>query len=209
MPRNPSHVLIAAAALVVAGCVTSATPATEAAAMPTDSTIAALNMMPVKEWPLKFRSHSFSVYCYDTYGCKVVYAGQLQLDEDDQGLQPSSASYGPAYQRNWSGSHIMIPNFPPPADVKWRSKDGQPHHARIDIAELFKDERIQHKVSRQDMADVPNGEFPNEPAVLMEVNDRVIRVYMRAHVPTKQLQKPGNRYSDFRNDLMLIRTYNY
>ena len=81
--------------------------------------------------------------------------------------------------------------------------------ARIDLAELFKDERIQHKVSRQDMADVPNGEFPNEPAVLMEVNDRVIRVYMRAHVPTKQLQKPGNRYSDFRNDLMLIRTYNY
>jgi hypothetical protein len=209
MPRNPSHVLIAAAALVVAGCATSATPASEAAAMPTDSTIAALNMMPVKEWPLRFRSHSFSVYCYDTYGCKVVYAGQLQLDEDDQKLQPSSAGYGPAYRRNWSGVYGMIWNFPAPAEVTWRSKDGQRHHAKIDIAELFKDELIRHEVSREDMADVPNGEFPNEPAVLMEVNNRVIRVYMRAHIPTKQLQKPGNRYSDFRNDLILIRTYNY
>lgn len=208
MSKHSPHVLIAAA-LVLAGCATSSTPATEAAAMATDSTIAALNMMPVKEWPLRFRSHSFSVYCYDTYGCKVVYAGHRQLSEDDQELQPSSASYGPAYQRNWSGSHLMIQNFPAPAEVRWRSKDGELHEARIDIGELFKDQLIRHNVARDEMSDVPDGRFRNEPGILMEVNDRTIRVYMRVHISTKKLQSPGNRYSGFRNDLVLVRTYNY
>lgn len=175
----------------------------------TASATSPVRMMPVKEWPLRFRSHSFSVFAYDTYGAKVVYAGQLQLAQDDHKLQPSSATYGPQYQRNWSGIHGMIRNFPTPAEVSWRSKDGQLHHAQIDIGELFRDELIRHNVSREEMADVPNGEFVSEPSILMEVNDRVIRVYMRAHVPTKEPQKPGNRYSDFRKDLVLVKTYSY
>ena len=209
MSRHSPHVLIAAAALVLAGCATSARPATEAAAMATDSTIAALNMMPVKEWPLRFRSHSFSVYCYDTYGCRVVYAGQLQLDEDDSELQRSSASYGPDYRKSWSGIHGSIQNFPAPAEVRWRSKDGELHEARIDIGELFSDQLIRHNVARDEMSDVPNGRFRNEPGILLEVNDRTIRVYMRVHISTKKLQSPGNRYSGFRSDLVLVRTYNY
>ncbi|MDM0052216.1 hypothetical protein [Variovorax sp. J22R115] len=40
------------------------------------------------------------------------------------------------------------------------------------------------------------------PAIILEVNDRTINVYMRAHISTKELQVPGNRYSDFRNDLI-------
>ena len=204
MPRNPSHVLIAAAALVVAGCATSATPASEAAAMPT--TTAALNMIPVTEWPLRFRSHSFGAWCYDTLECSVWYAGMEQGSEKPA---PPSSKYGPDYLDHWSGSHGMILNFPPPAEVAWRSADGDVHQARIDIAQLFENELILHKVTREEMAEVPDGKYRHEPSILMEINGRTIRIYMRAHIPTKALQKPGNRYSDFRKDLMLVKTYNY
>ena len=103
----------------------------------------------------------------------------------------------------------MIRNFPPPAVVSWKSKDGQAHQAEIDIGNIFRDEVIRHSVPREEMAELPDGEFKNEPAVLLEVNDRVVRVYMRAHIPTTRLQKPGNPYSDFRNDLILVETYNF
>ena len=103
----------------------------------------------------------------------------------------------------------MIRNFPPPAQVSWRSKDGEAHTTEIDIGELFADEIIRHNVEREEMADVPDGEFRRDPSILLEVNDHTIRIYMRAHIPTKALQKPGNRYSDFRNDLVLIKTYTF
>lgn len=164
---------------------------------------------PVKQWPLRFKEHSFSVFTYDTYGCRVIYAGQLQIKQDPNKLKRSSASYGPEWQKNWSGVLGGIRNFPPPLEVSWRSKDGQPHEARIDFGEIFKDEVILHNVPREEMADVPYGKYQFDPAILLEVNDRTIRVYMRAHIPTKHLQKPGNVYSDFRDDLILVRTYTY
>lgn len=59
------------------------------------------------------------------------------------------------------------------------------------------------------MADVPDGEYPNGPAILLEVNDRTIRIYMQAFVSTRHLQKPDNRYTNFRDDSILIRSYSY
>lgn len=201
-------ILTAATGLALAACANSA-PSAKEAAMPTASATSSYHLMPVKEWPLRFESHRFGAHCYDTYGCKVVYAGLEQRNDDPDELRPSSSGYGPDYQRNWSGTHGMIRNFPAPAVVTWRSKDGQAHTAKINFGEIFQDELIRHTVPRDDMADLPDGEFKNEPAILLEVNDRTIRVYMRAHIPTKRLQKPGNQYSDFRNDLILVKTYTF
>lgn len=177
--------------------------------MTTNSATDSIRMMPVKEWPLRFDRHSFSVHCYDTYGCRVVYAGLVQREDDPDALRPSSAGYGPDYRRNWGGGHAMIRNFPPPAVLAWKSKDGQEHRTEVDIGKIFQDKVIRHNVAREEMAELPDGEFKGEPSVVLEVNDRVVRVYMRAHVPTAQLQKPGNPYSDFRNDLILVETYTF
>lgn len=176
---------------------------------PAGNAAASLNLMPVRQWPIRFDSHSFSVHCYDTYACHVEYAGIEQRDDPLDELRPSSAGYGPDYQRNWSGTHGMIRNFPPPAKVRWRSKDGEAHEAVIDIAALFADEVVRHHVPREEIPELPDGEYRNEPSIILEVNDRTIRVWMRAHVPTRTLQKPGNPYSDFRNDLILVETYTY
>lgn len=199
--------LTAATSLALAACAHSPTPRPEAA-MPTVSS-PSVRLMPVKEWPLRFRSHSFSAHCYDTYGCKVIYAGLEQRGDDPDELRPSSAGYGPDYRRNWSGTHLMIRNFPAPARVSWRSKDGQPHQAEIDFGDIFRDELIRHNVPREEMSDVPDGKYPDDPAIILEVNDRTIRVYMQAFISTRHLQKPGNRHSNFRDDPILVRTYAY
>lgn len=202
--KSPRALIIAATTLALAACATYATPATEDV-MPAASTTLPV-LMPVKEWPLRFRSHSFSAWCYDTMECSLWYAG---LEYGGETPSPPSSKYGPGYLDHWSGTHLMIHNFPAPAEVRWRSKDGELHEARIDIGELFKDQLIRHNVARDEMSDVPDGRFTNQPGILMEINDRTIRVYMRAHISTKKLQKAGNRYSGFRNDLILVRTYNY
>ena len=163
------------------------------------------NRAPV-EWPLRFTSHTFGVRCHDTRGCTVIYAGFEHGDDDPT---RSSASYGQDYLKGWSGIHGMIRNFPGPAKVTWRSKDGVAHEAEIDIGEIFKDELILHNVPREEMADLPEGKYDDNPSILLEVNDCTIRVYMSAFVSTKREQIPGNKYSHFRDDVVLVKTYTY
>ena len=160
------------------------------------------------EWPLKFNAHYFSVSTYSTYGCRVEYGGRLRADDPADELQSSSESLGSRYPENMTARMGPIANFPPPAKVEWRSQGGVQHRAEIDIGEIFRDRLIRHRLRRDEIAD--EGIGPGSvPGIILEVNDRTINVYMRAHISTKELQESGNRYSDFRNDLIKVfsRTY--
>ncbi|WP_245357344.1 hypothetical protein [Stenotrophomonas rhizophila] len=166
---------------------------------------AKMNYKPV-EWPLRFEKHSFGPRCYDTLECHVIY-DNFKFGGDKP--TRSSASYGPDYLKGWNGSYGAVPNFPSAAKVIWRSKDGTLHEAEIDIGEIFKDRLVRHFVPREEVSDAPDGKIVVSPSILLEVNDRTIRVYMNAFVPTKHMQIPGNRRSGFRDDLYLAKTYEY
>jgi hypothetical protein len=172
-----------------------------------DPVIAArMNFKPV-EWPLRFKSFSLSAGCYDTLECHIPFEG-LNLGRPKPSR--SSASYGPDYLKGLAaGKYGGIRNFPPPIKVSWRSKDGSSHQAEIDLGELFKDQLIRHQVPREEVADQPDGKYDNNPSILLEVNDRTIRVYMAAFIPTKHFQTSGNKYSAFRDDPILVKTYIY
>jgi hypothetical protein len=157
-------------------------------------------------WPLRFKAHDFSVYCYDTYGCKVKYAGRLQNDDDPDELQPSSASYGSDYRHSWGGGQLGIANFPPPAEAWWKSKDGQSHHAFVDIGAIFHDRLIRHHLQEQE---IPDDAVIMDPDIILEVNDHTLNVYMLASLPTKIEQIPGNRYSKWRRDMILVDSQRY
>ncbi|WP_158984958.1 hypothetical protein [Lysobacter panacisoli] len=166
---------------------------------------AEMNLQPVK-WPLKFKRHNFGAWCYDTQYCSVWYGG---LESGSEKPSPPSSKYGPGYLDHWMGGY-GVDNFPPPAEVRWRSKDGTEHKAKIDIGEIFKDRLIRHNVPREEIVEQPDGKLVLDPHILLEVNDRTIRVYMRQGIPLKrQVEVAGHMRRDWRDDLILVKTYTY
>ncbi|KGR49523.1 hypothetical protein NX07_18660, partial [Xanthomonas vasicola] len=89
----------------------------------------------------------------------------------------------------------------------WRSKDGQPHHALVDLDTIFKDKVVLHHVPQEQLPPILQADI--SPDIILEVNDRTINVYMKAFVETTVLQEPGNKYSNSRNDLILAYTKSY
>jgi hypothetical protein len=225
LPCRPVRIIAVAAWLALAACANSTasmkdsamtTPlsplpsppvVTSGELAPTGDPVKAaqMNIKPV-EWPLRFKEHNFDARCYDTLECSVAYDN---FDHGDpEPTQPSSA-YGPDYLKGWNGSYGGVKNFPPPAKMVWRTKDGVKHQAEIDIGEIFKDEVVLHHVPREEVSDLPDGKFDDSPSILLEVNGSTIRVYMSAMVHTKHYQTPGNKHSDYREDLILVKTYTF
>ena len=151
------------------------------------STITAVadpNSIPV----LHFKFHSFEGLCFDTLGCKIAYAGLAVPNFGPNEKLPSFAEWGgeKSLKLAGGGGHINIKNFPTPAKVRWRSKDGTSHSAEIDIGKIFKDERIIHHMP---LHDFPRPNDPRssavDPTILLVVDDRTIKVYMLASLTIK------------------------
>lgn len=94
----------------------------------------------------------------------------------DDELRPSSASLGEKYPDVMGGGGIgSIRNFPLPAQVSWRDKDGTPHEASVDIAAIFKDQVVLHKVPQEQLPPILTA--PIFPKIVLEVNDRVADIH--------------------------------
>jgi hypothetical protein len=162
--------------------------------------------------PLRFGRHNFVAYCYNAVGCHVIYSNydfSDSVSEQDHDTVVSAAPPPGDYRANWNASHIEIENFPPPAKVSWKSLDGVAHQTTVNMAAIFKDQLVWHKVPKADMADFFHGPVAGEPDIFLEVNDHVINVYMKMLVPTRTEQIPGNKYSYGRDDLFLVWTHTY
>jgi len=134
--------------------------------------------------PLRFKIHSFSAYAFNTLKCKIIYFNEDFTAEDAD--KPSGPPPGGNYRSTWGfGSYSGIRNFPGPVEVNWTSLDGEAHHASIDLADIFKNEEILHRVPDEE---IPDGMYPQglylDPGIFVEVNDRTINVYMRAGTRT-------------------------
>lgn len=163
---------------------------------------------PTREVPLRFAGHNFSAFCYNTLHCSVVYNDHdfTILDNDTPSPAPSSQDYKKAWG---TATYLDIKAFQGPAEVKWTAKDGSMHEASVDFDAIFKDRLIWHNVSKADMAHFYEGPYADNPDIFLEVNDHTINVYISALIPTKTEQNPGNKYSFFRDDLLLAWTHTY
>jgi hypothetical protein len=189
------YILVAAfLILAVTGCQTTMTTP------PTGGTAATSSMSP-----LSFSEHDFDVHCYNTLRCKVIYAN-FDFNRSDADT-PSPAPPPGDYRQHWRYAGFAgVPNFPPPADVHWTSLDGVAHAAKVDIGAIFKDQRALYNVPDEE---IPDGSWGREPNIYLEVNDRTINVYMQSIVSTKTEQIPGNKHSNFRDDVILAWTHTY
>lgn len=157
--------------------------------------------------PLHFKRHNFLAICYDTLECSVRYNGRYQAHQAP-GAAPTPKPGGD-YRKNWSSPELDIRNFPAPAEVHWRSRDGEPHDAQVDLREIFKDELIWHRVAKDQMTDFYSGPVAGSPDIYLEVDDRTVNVYMAMFIPTREEQIPGNKDSDFRKDVFLVWSRSY
>lgn len=152
-------------------------------------------------FPLKFKEHDFGAFCFNTLTCKIVYAGAVHGEDG-----PSSAPT-PDYLKNLSGGHGGIKNFPSPAVVTWRSLDGVGHEEKVDIREIFKDQRVFHRVPEQDIP-TETAAFSG-PEIILVVNDRTVSVYMKTMIYLKERRIPTDRFSDMVEETTLAYTRTY
>lgn len=190
--------LICAAVVLVTGCQTVMSKQPDNVIKPPPETYAV---------PLRFAAHNFEAFCYNTLRCSVIYDGR-QFTR--LALARRSPSPPPGYRKSWPHAlYLGIGNFPAPANVQWTSLNGVAHEARVNMAELFKDQLVWHKVPKSDMADFYRGSVAGEPDIFLEVNDKTVSVYTKMFIPTKAEQISGNKDSNFRNDLFLVWTHTY
>jgi hypothetical protein len=161
---------------------------------------------PTHQVPLHFVLHDFEALCFNTIGCKVVYAGRYQVNDPPDKISPPPPA---DLEQLWGPGEAGIRNFPPPAEVSWKSLDGVAHEAKVDFAELFKEQLIWHNVPKPDMADFYKGPVAGDPNIYLEVNDRTISVYTTMLIPTKTQQNPSDKDSYDRTDLFLVWTHSY
>jgi hypothetical protein len=162
--------------------------------------------------PLRFAKHNFVAYCYNAIGCHVVYDNydfSESVSDQDHDTVVSAPPPPGDYRANWNASYIGIDNFPAPAEVHWKSLDGVQHEAKVNMAAIFKDQLIWHKVPKMDMADFFHGPVAGAPGIFLVVNNRTINVYMKMLIPTRTEQIPGNKFSKGRDDLFLVWTHTY
>lgn len=153
---------------------------------------------------LRFDAHNFEAHCYDATGCKVLYNDHYHVRDADDVTRPPA---GADHRKRWSGaSYIGVKNFPAPAVVTWRSKDGQSHRAEVDIGAIFAEQKILFQVPP---GDIPENAYIADPDIFLEVDDRTINVFMKAHIPLKAPRVPGNRFTNFAEDFVLAFTRTY
>lgn len=160
----------------------------------------------VADWPLFFIRHHYASDCFDTQYCRIAYGNYVS---EDATPQRSIESFGKDYPSILTNSvSIGINNFAGPLAIEWRSKDGTPLQASLDFNELFADRLvpIPPGVKREDIPDRVN---TGNTTIVVEVNDRTVNVYTTTHLPMKEEQIPGNRFSTFNDELVRVFSHTY
>jgi hypothetical protein len=200
--RSAMAMAIVAFAQMISGCHPAMT-----SPVPHNAPAAAVDASPsgtVADWPLTFKRHLFGAVCFDTRGCSVIYDGR---DHGTTADTPSVSSLPPGrFDALMIARYGDLPNFPAPAQLRWRAKDGTELTAEVDLGEIFGDGLIRHNVAREDIAKGVSMGFTH---VLIEVNDRTVNVYTRTLIPTDREQVPGNKHSHFRDDLIKVHSRSY
>lgn len=172
-------------------------------------------------WPLRFHTHGFGAVCFNTLACSIIYHGhEFGTRKLDAYAEVQDGPSGPPptgdWRDEWTGSHSFVAvggrTFSGPLEIHWTSMDGAEHAALIDFDEIFRERLVLHIVRRDEVKEAwldAAAISPVSPDILVEVNDRVVSVFMRAMVATETEQVPGNSYSHFRNDLIRASTVTY
>ncbi|WP_133499837.1 hypothetical protein [Cognatilysobacter terrigena] len=151
-----------------------------------------------------FRNHTFGAYCYDTRSCSVTYGGMEHVVPSERAATHSFN--GESDIKHWEANAIVDKTFAGPAVVRWTSKDGTPLEATLDLDRIFPGHVVLHRVPADQ---IPPNAVMGDPGIIVVVDDRTVAVYMKAFVPTRDPQIPGNPHSSFRADPVRAWSHTY
>jgi hypothetical protein len=89
--------------------------------------------------------------------------------------------------------------FNGPLQIQWKSSDGTPLSATVNLDEVFPGKRVMHKEDPKNIATT----LPNltMPVIVVEVNDKLLTIYMDVYVGLKT-DEPGKLRKLSRNRLI-------
>ena len=151
--------------------------------------------------PFRFWRHSLGVYCFRTWGCSVQYGAETVWEEPSDERQRPLEERPPGMRNRMRGTQGSFRNFEGPLVANWRDDKKHPHRLELDLAKILADGLIR--------PNVPNDEIAPQysvgaPSIVVEINDRTVRLYMRALIPLKKPRDPNNRLTDSVDDLVLV-----
>lgn len=150
--------------------------------------------------PLRFQSHNIGAYCFSTWGCRIAYGTHLIEDKDPHQWQRPLEEF-PGLRERMNGSMLGYRAFEGPLRIQWRDSRKRPLELELDLSEVFPDRKIRYNVDSELIAPTAS---VGPPDVIVEVNDRTVRIYMRARIPLKKPRIPGNSLTDFVDDSIVV-----
>lgn len=157
----------------------------------------------LKDGPYRFWQHNFGAYCFDTWGCRVTYGTHRVLDEPDTTHLPRA---GTDHLKLMDGDYVGLRNFEGPVVIDWRAADRTPLHAELDLSAIFADGLVRYDVPASQID--PDASVP-DPDIVVEVDDRTVRVYMKALISLKQPRDPRNPATRTVDDNVLVFEHRY
>jgi hypothetical protein len=128
--------------------------------------------------PISFDHHNFGYACFDASELSIIYNNHRFNAWNTKEVRPTKTAKS---EKLFSGNYDGVRNFPAPAKVKWRAKDGTPLEASVDIGQIFKEQVILHKEDPKQLTKYYDS-TPSDPDIILEVNNRTINVYMLANM---------------------------
>lgn len=92
-------------------------------------------------------------------------------------------------------------NFEGPLLIEWHDKDRTPRRLEVDLGRVFADGLIRHSVPQADIA--PHFSI-GDPSIIVEIEDRTVRLHMRTLIPLKAPRDPRNPHTDSTEDLVQV-----
>ena len=140
-----------------------------------------------------FQAHNLGIYCFDAWGCEVTYGNRVVWKESPTALKPPIEVAMPRGRSMMRGTQGVFRSFEGPLSLEWHDLQRRPHRLQIDLSEVFPERRLRYAVRDSDIStDATIG----PPEIIVEIEDRMVRLYMRVTLPLKRPRDPANPLSN-------------
>lgn len=147
----------------------------------------------LEDGPFRFWTHNLGVYCFGTWGCRVAYGDQVVWNDPEDNWNPPFDERPPGMRERMRGNQGPFKNSDGPLVVEWLDSARTPRRAAVDLSRLFATGVIPHSVPREQ---IRPGVTVSKPDLIVEVNDRSLRLLLVSNIPLRETRDSGGPLSD-------------